>query len=131
MPNGANVIVKSQMQDTENAAMLSCTAQEMITNYSNCHGDPPPPAVWTPGSPQNNFYSSGPFVFDTVWWYEPVFDWAPHPVPTTLVTYDQQLQLVWTYQAVDRTNVTLICPLGTLHFVQTKNTTTTYTVQAN
>jgi len=116
-PNSAVLALSLVMQSPSQPAgpMLAAMVQENCYNWVFYGGTTGGPSGWVPASPAANFYLAGGKVYDWIT-FVLVSGWSNIPVGTVLVSWSQDLRLVWSFMCAGGTPQTVVASLGTVNW---------------
>jgi hypothetical protein len=121
-------LIKSQLKAANNpiGASIAGLVQERLTNRHYWDGNTDQDTDWGPSTPSSQFYLQGSQLFDWVMFGDA--RWSSIPIGTILMTYHQDLRIVFSMMCQDGTTYTFNCPLGGWDFTFTKDTANSYSV---
>jgi hypothetical protein len=108
---------------------LGGLAQERLYNIVFWGGSTGKNTGWGPSAPGPNFILNAGQLTDVVQ-YTADTAWSKIPVGGTLLSYDQDLQIVYSFVTAGGDVVPSIFSLGTLHWTMVKTSVVTFTVKA-
>ncbi len=121
-PNSAVLALSLVMQSASQPSgpMLAAMVQENLYNFVWYGGATGGAGGWVPASPSANFYLAGGKVYDWMSFLTVGPVWAAIPVGTVLVSWSQDVRLVWSFMCADGTPQSVIAPLGTYNWSMVK-----------